>query len=127
LLARQAVALASGEADPVTLSEAAATQARALLDAEYAHLHGLEVAQAFHDVPAPLIDASEHRIHALRELLAPSGDVPVAAPGYAVSGDLQPADEGFVAALESAREARWLRAVSDAQDDAWRAWVARTT
>lgn len=125
LVARQAVALAAGEAAPVPLSEAAAEQARALLRTEYAHVYGLQVAQAFHGDVETLIDAAETRITALREVLAPAGDVPVAEPGYAVSGELSPGDEGFVTALVAERDATWLNAVSDADDDGWRAWLAR--
>ena len=125
LVARQAVALAAGEAAPVPLSEAAAEQARALLRTEYAHVYGLQVAQAFHGDVETLIDAAEMRITALREVLAPAGDVPVAEPGYAVSGELSPGDEGFVTALVAERDAAWLNAVSDADDDGWRAWLAR--
>lgn len=125
LVARQAVALAAGEAAPVPLSEAAAEQARALLRTEYAHVYGLQVAQAFHGDVETLIDAAETRITALREVLAPAGDVPVAEPGYAVSGELSPGDEGFVPALVAERDAAWLNAVSDADDDGWRAWLAR--
>lgn len=127
LVARQAVALAAGEAEPVPvpLTEAAAEQARALLRTEYAHLYGLEVAQAFHGDVETLIDDAETRITALREVLAPAGDVPVAEAGYAVSGELSPGDEGFVPALVAERDAAWLNAVSDADDDAWRAWLAR--
>ena len=125
LVARQAVALAAGEAAPVPLSEAAAEQARALLRTEYAHVYGLQVAQAFHADVETLIDAAETRITALREVLAPAGDVPVAEPGYAVSGELSPGDEGFVTALVAERDAAWLNAVSDADDDGWRAWLAR--
>lgn len=125
LVARQAVALAAGEAAPVPLSEAAAEQARALLRTEYAHVYGLQVAQAFHGDVETLIDAAETRITALREVLAPAGDVPVAEPGYAVSGELSPGDEGFVTALVAERDAAWLNAVSDADDDGWRAWLAR--
>jgi len=125
LVARQAVALAAGKAAPVTLSEAAAEQARALLRTEYAHVYGLQVAQAFHGDVEILIDAAETRITALREVLAPAGDVPVAEPGYAVSGELSPGDEGFVTALVAERDAAWLNAVSDADDDGWRAWLAR--
>lgn len=127
LVARQAVALAAGEAAPVPLSEAAAEQARALLRTEYAHVYGLQVAQAFHGDVETLIDAAETRITALREVLAPAGDVPVAEPGYAVSGELSPGDEGFVTALVAERDAAWLNAVSDADDDGWRAWLARVT
>lgn len=125
LVARQAVALAAGEAAPVPLSEAAAEQARALLRTEYAHVYGLQVAQAFHGDVETLIDAAEMRITALREVLAPAGDVPVAEPGYAVSGKFSPGDEGFVTALVAERDAAWLNAVSDADDDGWRAWLAR--
>ena len=125
LVARQAVALAAGEAAPVPLSEAAAEQARALLRTEYAHVYGLQVAQAFHGDVETLIDAAETRITALREVLAPAGDVPVAEPGYAVSGEFSPGDEGFVTALVAERDAAWLNAVSDADDDGWRAWLAR--
>ena len=125
LVARQAVALAAGEAAPVPLPEAAAEQARALLRTEYAHVYGLQVAQAFHGDVETLIDAAEMRITALREVLAPAGDVPVAEPGYAVSGELSPGDEGFVTALVAERDAAWLNAVSDADDDGWRAWLAR--
>ena len=125
LVARQAVALAAGEPVPVPLSEAAAEQARALLRTEYAHVYGLQVAQAFHGDVETLIDAAETRITALREVLAPAGDVPVAEPGYAVSGELSPGDEGFVTALVAERDAAWLNAVSDADDDGWRAWLAR--
>lgn len=125
LVARQAVALAAGEAAPAPLSEAAAEQARALLRTEYAHVYGLQVAQAFHGDVETLIDAAETRITALREVLAPAGDVPVAEPGYAVSGELSPGDEGFVTALVAERDATWLNAVSDADDDGWRAWLAR--
>lgn len=125
LVARQAVALAAGEAAPVPLSEAAAEQARALLRTEYAHVYGLQVAQAFHGDVETLIDAAETRITALREVLAPAGDVPVAEPGYAVSGELSPGGEGFVTALVAERDATWLNAVSDADDDGWRAWLAR--
>ena len=125
LVARQAVALAAGEAAPVPLSEAAAEQARALLRTEYAHVYGLQVAQAFHADVETLIDAAETRITALREVLAPAGNVPVAEPGYAVSGELSPGDEGFVTALVAERDAAWLNAVSDADDDGWRAWLAR--
>ncbi|MDO5512659.1 hypothetical protein [Corynebacterium sp.] len=126
LIARQAVALASGEADTVELSADAATQARELLAAEYARLHGLEAAQAFHADLDPLIDATLDRITALRSVAEPTGDVPVAAPGYEPTGALSPSDEGFVPALEAEREAQWLRAVSEAADDGWRAWLART-
>lgn len=127
LVARQAVALAAGEAAPVPLSESAAEQARALLRTEYAHVYGLQVAQAFHGDVETLIDAAETRITALREVLAPAGDVPVAEPGYAVSRELSPGDEGFVTALVAERDAAWLNAVSDADDDGWRAWLARVT
>ena len=125
LVARQAVALAAGEAAPVPLSEAAAEQARALLRTEYAHVYGLQVAQAFHGDVETLIDAAETRITALREVLAPAGAVPIAEPGYAVSGEFSPGDEGFVTALVAERDAAWLNAVSDADDDGWRAWLAR--
>lgn len=125
LIARQAVALASGESGGMELSEAAAAQARELLQGEYAHVYGLEVAQAFHSGTAPLIDAADLRIAALQNVLDPTGDVPVAAPGYEVAVDAQPSDEGFIDALLAERDAAWLRAVAEAGDDGWRAWLAR--
>ncbi|MDO5671158.1 MAG: hypothetical protein Q4G50_14300 [Corynebacterium sp.] len=125
LVARQALALASGEATELELSETAASQARELLVGEYAHVYGLEVAQAFHSGTDSLIDAADTRIAALRNVLDPTGSVPVAEPGYEVVVGLDPSDEGFIDALEAEREAAWLRAVSEADDDQWRAWLAR--
>lgn len=131
LIARQALALAADETAPapvplpVPLSEGAAEQARALLRTEYAHLYGLEVAQAFHGDVETLIDAAETRITALRGVLDPTGDVPVPEAGYTASGELSPEDEGFVPALVAEHDAAWLNAVSDADDDEWRAWLAR--
>lgn len=127
LVARQSVELAAGDPEPLDLSEAAAAQARALLRSEYAHLHGLEVARAFHaaDLVDPLIDATSHRITLLREVLAPTGDVPVAEAGYELRDGADPAAPEFVDQLEQAAADTWLAAVRDAESDEWREWLAR--
>lgn len=129
LVARQALALAppgeSGEPGDVVLSGADAAQARELLHAEYAYAYGLQVAGAFGADVGKLIDAADSRITLLREVLAPTGDVPVAEPGYEVTGTLSPADEGFVDEAQEQLQAAWLTAVSDATDDPWREWLAR--
>lgn len=131
LVARQAISLADGEpatydlaADPV-----AAEQARALLRADLATLHGLETARAFHpgSVTDPLIDATSDRITLLREALAPTGEVPVAEPGYEIAAGVDPAEAGFVDKLAQASHDTWLAAVRDAEDDAWRTWLAQAT
>lgn len=127
LIARQAVQLAGdAELPAVELSTEAAEQARTLLRAEYAAVSGLGTARAF--LPAeqvdPLIDAAEHRIDLLREVLSPTGDVPVAEAGYEVAGDLGPADPGFPGMVATELDAAWLTAVRDADDDTWRRWLA---
>ena len=126
LVARQAVELAAEAPGEHTLLQAEAEQARALLRAEFATLHGLEVARAFHeaDLIDPLIDATGHRITLLREVLAPTGEVPVAEPGYELRAGVDPATPEFVAQLEKASADMWLTAVRDAQADGWREWLA---
>lgn len=127
LLARQAVQLA-GDADlpAVELSPEAAEQARALLRAEFAASYGLSAARAFSpaDEVDPLIDAADDRIDLLREVLSPTGDVPVAEAGYEVAGDLGPEDPGFPETVAAELDAAWLTAVSDADEDDWRRWLA---
>lgn len=127
LIARQSVELATQAPGDHTLLQAEAEQARALLRAEFATLHGLEVARAFHspDLTDPLIDATEHRITLLRGILEPTGDVPVAEPGYELREGADPASPEFVAQLGKAAADTWLTAVRDAQADAWREWLAQ--
>ena len=127
LIARQALELAEGAPGDHTLLQLEAEQARALLRAEFTTLHGLEIARAFHDADRtdPLIDATGHRIDLLREVLEPTGEVPVAEPGYELRAGADPASPEFVDRLEKASADAWLTAIRDAQADAWREWLAR--
>lgn len=137
LLTLQAVELAAVDQDtelpelPTLTEEDDQAAARDLLKQEYAAEYGLGVAVAFLD-PAdrPLYDAvlssiQEH-ILALQLLLEPTGEVPVAEPGYELT---TPPEPGAAAAGTLIRETaanevlRWQEAASAADGEQWRSFA----
>lgn len=106
--------------------------ARELLRREYATAWGLGLARA-HLSPArgaeidELLDAHDKRILALREVLAPHGEVPVAEAGYELAGGTEPADEAFVTRLQEDLRQAWLSAAVQAHDTGWREFAVRGT
>nr|WP_304503666.1 DUF4439 domain-containing protein [Corynebacterium lemuris] len=99
---------------------------------EYAAAWGLGLASAYLS-PArgaeidELLDAHDERILALREMLAPHGEVPVAEAGYELAGVTGPADEVFVARLQEDLRQAWLGAAVQAHDTPWREFAVHGT
>jgi hypothetical protein len=110
--------------------------ARELLRREYAAAWGLGLARA-HLSPARgeeidlLLDAHSERILALREVLTPHGEVPVAEPGYELAGVDEPKDgadaEALVGRLREELRQAWLSAAVEAHDTPWREFAVRGT
>lgn len=141
LVIRQAVDLAAASPTPLagrTLPDPAGdvATARELLAREHAAAWGLGVARA-HLAPSrqeaveELADAHESRIRLLRGVLAPSGEVPVAEPGYELEGLEEPTDaataEEFVTRLEEDLARTWLATATGAAPGAWQEFAVRGT
>lgn len=137
LLIRQAVdlgALAQEElpADTRLSDSRDIDTARELLRREYATAWGLGLARA-HLSPDrgaeidELLDAHDARILALRKVLAPHGEVPVAEAGYELAGSTEPADETFIIRLQGELRQAWLSTAVQAHDVGWREFAVRGT
>lgn len=118
--------------DPVTAADA--ERLRALLAEEHAAVYALDIAQAYLDDSgdaraADLIDAHEQRITVLTQTLDPTGEVPVAAPGYAFDGVAAPTDQTeagqFVNRIAETTDLTWRNAAADAGSLATREWLVR--
>lgn len=133
LLTAQAVDLAAAadtipEDSPAApeLGEEDAGLARDLLRREFAAVWALDMAQAHADAAGTeglgtLIDAHESRIALLEDALEPTGEVPVAEPGYAYGEVTAPTDAqsalAFAADIETSLEHSWLQAAAQAESD----------
>ncbi|WP_164546481.1 DUF4439 domain-containing protein [Corynebacterium hylobatis] len=137
LVIRQAVDLAELEerdlpADAQVSDSRDIDAARDLLRREYAAAWGLGLARAYLS-PArgaeidEFLDAHDERILALREVLAPHGEVPVAEAGYELAGGTAPADEALVASLQEELRQVWLNAAVQAHDTPWREFAVYGT
>ena len=115
-------------------ARADAERLRALLAEEHAAVYALDIAQAYLDDSgdaraADLIDAHEQRITVLTQTLDPTGEVPVAAPGYAFDGVAAPTDQTeagqFVNRIAETTDLTWRNAAADAGSLATREWLVR--
>lgn len=137
LVVRQAVELA--QITPLDGSESFALDedadsARRLLKQEYAGLYGLGIARAFlpseaHGALDDLVEVHEERALSLRTLLDPSGDVPVAEPGYEIEGAgmMAPTDTAsaaaFVERLHTDIMSAWLSEAAHSASREWLEWT----
>ncbi|AGF72732.1 hypothetical protein A605_08650 [Corynebacterium halotolerans YIM 70093 = DSM 44683] len=137
LVTGQAIDLAA-LADPVELPEAFeltdredVAAAQELLAWEHAASYGLGLASAYLsadqvDALAELADAHDERVLGLRALLEPSGQAPVAAPGYELEAFPAPTDPAsaaeFITSLEADTVQLWHAAAADAHTAQWREW-----
>lgn len=118
--------------EPVTAADAETL--RGLLADEHAAVYALDIAQAYLDDAgdarvADLIDAHEQRITVLTRTLEPTGETPVAAPGYAFDGVTAPTDQAqagqLVDRIAETTDLTWRNAAADAGSLATREWLVR--
>lgn len=137
LLTTHAIELATADQDtslpqpPAVADEDDLETARELLTRSYAAEYGLGVAVAFLSPEnRPLYDSVltgiQERILSLQLLLEPTGDVPVAEPGYEFTTGPDPAAgmaAEFVRSVAAAEELRWQVAASEAESAEWRSFT----
>lgn len=137
LVTTHAVELAVADRDttlpppPVVTEEADLAAARDLLTRSYAAEYGLGVAAAFlgpDDRPlhGAVLRGIQERILSLQLLLEPTGDVPVAEPGYEFTTGPDSVGENaaqFLRDVAAAEELRWQVAASEAESAPWRGFA----